>query len=663
MKLRRPSCELSSGAARANGRTRRNAACAVFLAALAGCGAVDFLRRDPAAARDRASRFDRFADELALDLRDTAPLLERIRLGDEASSLDRAGWDETRRMAARRRLAWKALQRLDSDFDPDRLGEDREVLARVIDGDLRKLLGMASDAEIGRSPEPPASSAPESLDRSEQPGPIERLAATPWRGLLVEAPGILAAEHPARTPLQLRAWEGAIEALAEEASFLGASPSALAAVERHAYSAVVMDAVLEDMVRLQSSAGAGGIQDPLYGPFLDAARRLPGPAKEEPLRNSSSRRQLQRTLRLEFGRLIEALGEVRRRAKSRPFGGNDAPNVAVDEAWLLRMREAAGSNVDPEALADLGRTEVRRLVQAIGVAFDLNPVDPELEQAVSERLDAIRTRSVEPPGAEFPPRSPEILWESVIERIDLLVEDCPPILLASRTARTFERPHGRWSPFVRGNVATAGDPLARGSLFLEARERDPITPAWLREAEALRYGAPGRAVADAYRRSGAGERSRYWRLFTRETFEEGWGLYAVAAAAEADVLLEQDRGFGRLAQELIAFATLVADVGLNARGWTTAQASEYLTETTPLPPSAIREIVLRILSDPGRPALPAIGLLRIRSLRRGAAGFAGDSFDAAEFHAALLTGGPVPMSEVDPRIEQWLVRRARTEDG
>ncbi|MEM8713201.1 MAG: DUF885 family protein, partial [Planctomycetota bacterium] len=106
----------------------------------------------------------------------------------------------------------------------------------------------------------------------------------------------------------------------------------------------------------------------------------------------------------------------------------------------------------------------------------------------------------------------------------------------------------------------------------------------------------------------------------------------------------------------------VADVGLNARGWTTAQASEYLTETTPLPPSAIREIVLRILSDPGRPALPAIGLLRIRSLRRGAAGFAGDSFDAAAFHAALLSGGPVPMSEVDSRIERWLVRRARSED-
>ena len=37
----------------------------------------------------------------------------------------------------------------------------------------------------------------------------------------------------------------------------------------------------------------------------------------------------------------------------------------------------------------------------------------------------------------------------------------------------------------------------------------------------------------------------------------------------------------------------------------------------------------------------------------------GDSFGAAGFHAALLEGGPIPMSELDARIDRWLQLQRR----
>ncbi|QDV09428.1 hypothetical protein Poly30_49860 [Planctomycetes bacterium Poly30] len=631
----------------------------LILAGAASCGAVNFLRSDPSAPRDRASRFDRFVDELALDLRETAPLLDRVRLSAASSASPGAAagtWEDERRIVARRTVAWSALQRIDGEFSADKLTGSRATTSRIVEADLRRVLGLTPEEEIDISPAAQRADA-----TSVSPDPtraIQRLAATPWSGTLVEAPSALLANHPKQTVDDLIAWERALFALSEEARFLGASPAALAATEDYAYPPFLLDLVLDDVVRLQSSVGAGGAQDPLFGPLLEAATELLGPDAKTITAPSSKRRALQRDLSLEFDRLVDGLQAIRARIADRPFNGTDAVRNGPTDAWVERMREAAGQNVAPSALADVGRAEIQRLHLALGEVLGLDPIAQDFDGLVRERFDQIRNRDLAPPGSAEPERTPATLWSSIEPLLDQLVVNPPPTWVKSRLARTFERPHGRWSPFVRGNLAPLNDPLSRPSVFLASRPRDPITPSWLREAEALRYGLPGRALLDAYRRAARLTTPTYLLQAERETFEEGWGLYAVTVAADAGWLLELDEGFGRLAQELIAFVALVADVGLNASGWTVAQAVDYVMESTPLPRSAASEVVARIVADPGRSALPGIGLLRLRTLRRSAEGLMGDDFSAAEFHAALLRSGPIPMSEMDARIEAWLVRRS-----
>ena len=625
-----------------------------------GCGAVDFLRRDPSAARDRSSRFDRFVDEVTLDLRDTAPFIERLRLSERPGDGPMLTWDRARREAIRRSTTWKALQHLEGDFAPDKFNGPRAATSRMLGRDLRRLLGLGDDEPIERSQELPSTLEFDGAEAGRFT--VQGLAATPWSGLMIELPSVLLAEQPTSTLQDLENWENILVALADEASFLGASPAALASLETYAYPPFILDSVIDFIVELDSSAGAGGARDALFGPLMEAEGALAAATSTEQPSADSKRRALQRRLKVELDRLVETLSELRTRLPVQPFTGSDALNPEAPDAWLMRIRDAAGSSADATGLADLGRSEAQRLKRAIGTVLGLDPQAAGFEGLLREKFVALRQRDIAPPGSLEAERTPETLWQNLEPQLDAIAQGCPKVLVASRTARVFERPHGRWSPFVRGNLAPPLDPLAQPATFLASRDRDPTTPPWLREAEAMRYGVPGCALADAFRRAAPSTVPRYLLMTDREAFTEGWGLYSVGVAAEEELLLELDGGFGRLTQELIAFVTLVADVGLNAGGWTVQQATEYVVDNTPLPQSAATEIVTRITADPGRPALPTIGLLRLRSLRQGVEELMGDDFIAAEFHAALLTGGPIPMSELDARIETWLAQRDSRSD-
>ena len=310
-----------------------------------------------------------------------------------------------------------------------------------------------------------------------------------------------------------------------------------------------------------------------------------------------------------------------------------------------------------ERLADIARAQVERLTLELARTAELIEEEETSLPAARLALRTLRSGERPFPGSERPPRSPELLWSEAKKRLTELVAGAPEAEVQVAVAEFFERPVGRWSPFVPGNFAPQGDPRARAPLYLAAPTDAAFMPPWLREAESWRNGVPGRAVVDAYRRA-ATTVPPIVRWRTREAFEEGWGLYAVEAAASSDLLSEIDGGFGRIAQELCAFAAMLTDLGVYGEGWSKEQAMDFLLEATPLPEAAAEQLVIRCFSHPGRTALPAIGLLRFRALRRGVEAALGGRFDLASFHAALLEGGPVPMAEIDLRIQAWLRRGA-----
>lgn len=624
------------------------AACASVLWA---CGSVPFLRSDSSVPRDRASRFDRFVAEVDLALTDTAGLLDRVRRTNSGEELTSLAWDERRRRAVRRTVVESAIRRLDREFAPGRLDERRAVVSRVLLTDLLPL----SDALQAEEPD-------------DAYAPLAGLAATPWSGLLVEAPSVLAREHPRTNASDLEAWVSTLEAVVDASSSV-AIPREASMIEdtqgtmargagRPRTLRVVVDSTLESAVALQASAGAGGPLDPLLGPLADAADALRGPGARR--FRDASRRTLGGSLASTFRDLVARLEEtLTASAGGASFRTGPLEGEELVE-WLALLRRTVGADVMPAQVQSVARAEIARETRAIAALFDpstseTNPEGSDAGRAVFRR---IRDRELAIPGGETPQREPQLLWAEVKRSLDQLVAGVPEVNMEWSPATSFERPHGRWSPFVPGNLVPPGDPRSRPALYLTPRENDPTTPYWLHEAEAYRNGIPGRGVLDAYRRA-ADDIPSILRWTPREAFEEGWGLYAVQMAAENGALSELDRGFGRHAQELCAHAALLVDIGLHSEGWSRRQSIDFLLEVTPLPEAAAAEVVLRCLAHPGRMGLPSIGLLRIRKLRGDAEEALGDDFDLAQFHGALLDGGPIPMSEVDGRVQRWLAENAR----
>lgn len=587
--------------------------------ALASCGSVTLFSEDPSAPKDRASRFDRFVSELDLALTDTSSLIEQVQRGTDRAP---TAWDAERRDTVRRAVIESARRRLDREFAPGRLDEARAATSRILIDDLDRLAAARGGASVRRP--------------------------SPWSGLLVEAPSVLLREHRRSNVADLEQWQAALRTLAVETDFATYRPSDVPSA-RDVAVAADLGAFLS---RLAQATGLGGFPDPLLGPLDLAAGDLNGfraaslTPKEDP---SELGLALQR-------RYVTAAGEA---AIIEVFGATSWEPLVGEarDRWLAPLQLAAGMDASTERLSTIARTQLERLTLELARTAKLIEEGETSVTAARLALRDLRSGERPFPASERLPRRPELLWSEANKRLPEMILGAPQVEVDASSAESFERPRGRWSPLVPGNLAPPGDPRARAPHYLFAPEDADFMPSWLREAEAWRYGVPGRAVVDAYRRA-AVEVPPIVRWRTREAFEEGWGLYAVEAAARSGLLTEIDGGFSRVAQELCAFAAMLADLGIYGEGWSEEQALAYLLEATPLPEAAARQVVIRCFSHPGRAALPAIGLLRFRSLRRGVEAALGGRFDPAAFHAALLEGGPVPMPEIDLRIQSWLRRGA-----
>ncbi len=629
----------------AGGRARLLVALALIAS---GCGSLPFLGGDLGAPQGRAARFDRFERELTMGLTDTAPPLERLRREAQiASALGGpiAGtaprWNGERRLAARRALTSSALGRLTDQFPSARLDGERATAARAMVLDLRRELDLEDADEI------PSREVLESVGQV-QPGPM-----TPWRGEILEAPSVMAREQPVRSEADVARWLGELDRMAfEPVDLSDVTPRAY--VEAFGPRAVhVAAAITDDLARMAAAAGTGDVSDPFTGPLGDAARALPAPQADRFAGRSRQRllRALQSRVSARLGAARTLLGQLEGRGDPATVSPLDG---AARERWVRRLKDAAGPQSEVSGLDALARLEIERLGLELGVL--LGVPSPRDDRARREAFDAVRAGTREVPGAAR--RRPDAVWALAAEELAGWVADAPTVHVTARTARTFERPHGRWSPFVRGDLRPAADPAARGAVYLAPRERDPSVPLWLHDAEALRHGIPGEALLDAFRRE-ATATPLHLRVTPREAFSGGWGLYAAAACVDEGGVALGDGGFGVTTQELVAFVALAVDVGLHDRGWSHRQALDAVLQWTPLPEFAARELVLRSICDPGRVALPAIGLLRFRTLRAAIAELLGDDFDVAGFHAALLEGGPIPMGELDARVDRWLQRQRR----
>lgn len=144
------------------------------------------------------------------------------------------------------------------------------------------------------------------------------------------------------------------------------------------------------------------------------------------------------------------------------------------------------------------------------------------------------------------------------------------------------------------------------------------------------------------------------RLASFTAFTEGWGLYAETLGNEMGLYDTPEKRMGRLSYDMWRACRLVVDTGIHAKGWTKAQATEFMLVNTALSAANIDAEVNRYISWPGQALGYKLGELKILELRRRAEAALGARFDLPAFNDAVLEQGSVPLDVLDAHVTAWI---------
>jgi uncharacterized protein (DUF885 family) len=146
------------------------------------------------------------------------------------------------------------------------------------------------------------------------------------------------------------------------------------------------------------------------------------------------------------------------------------------------------------------------------------------------------------------------------------------------------------------------------------------------------------------------------RLGHHDGFVRGWQLYAleVADSLSAGRLAPWQRYSLRL-RALAAACGLVVDTGINALGWTRADALSFLRTYLPDDDGALtRDFIVAAMESPGALSAPTLGARELTGLRRWVSAELGARYDLAAFHREVLRVGSVPLPVLGAHLERWI---------
>lgn len=135
---------------------------------------------------------------------------------------------------------------------------------------------------------------------------------------------------------------------------------------------------------------------------------------------------------------------------------------------------------------------------------------------------------------------------------------------------------------------------------------------------------------------------------------EGWGLYAESLGAELGLYTDPYQLFGHLDWEMLRAIRLVVDTGIHAKGWSRRQAIDFFLAHSAFTEKDAASEVDRYISMPGQALAYKIGQMKIAELRVKSSKALGAAFDIRDFHDEVLNTGPLPLSTLEAKINEWI---------
>jgi uncharacterized protein (DUF885 family) len=287
--------------------------------------------------------------------------------------------------------------------------------------------------------------------------------------------------------------------------------------------------------------------------------------------------------------------------------------------YAFRVKRATGSLSTPEEIHRLGTVEVDRLRGRLQLLESARPAETGDLRA---GYDALK--------------------EQALAAMPNLFSSLPPADFEIRAG-------------VPGYQPAAPDGGSPAAVYVNMAA-SAARPAAVDVASFLRDGIPGRHYQRALQQQRT-DLPKFRRFGDDPAFIDGWALYTVSLGEELGLYRDDAAKRGALLVQLKCAAALVADTGLHGRGWTRAQAVDYLRVQVGADEADAELLTDRFIAMPGDALACMMGEIKIQSLRSRAQQLLGPRFDIRNFHDEILEDGSMPMDVLEARLKPWMEAR------
>jgi uncharacterized protein (DUF885 family) len=317
-----------------------------------------------------------------------------------------------------------------------------------------------------------------------------------------------------------------------------------------------------------------------------------------------------------------------------------------DTYYAYILRNQTSTDLTPEEIHELGRSEVARIQAEMRQVFD------ELGYPQDESLGALMDRAVSD-GGVYDMRTPEGK-EQVIKAYEAILDEVDQKLDVAFDIRP------------GADVIVVGDPESYGPAYYVSPSMDGSRPGafhtGIAGSWAPKFNMPTVAYHEAipghhYQIAIAGglDLPTFRNIVFFNGYGEGWALYAERLAWEMGLYDDDPYGnLGRLQLELLRGVRLVADTGIHAMHWTREEAKAYMNEALGDPSGGWATEVERYVVLPAQATGYKVGMLKILELRQRAVDQLGDQFDLKEFHNVVLSNGSMPLEILERVVQDYI---------
>ena len=320
-----------------------------------------------------------------------------------------------------------------------------------------------------------------------------------------------------------------------------------------------------------------------------------------------------------------------------------------NEYYASRLKTMTTTELSAKEIHQIGLDEVDRIHEEMRVIMSKVGFESNLQDFFKYLKDEPRfTYPDTEAGREDYIKEATRIIETISKRLDEVFLKLPKAKLEVRRVEAFREKTAGKAFYSRGTP----DGSRPGYYYANLNDINDM-PKYQMEALAYHEGNPGHhmQLSISQELSGVPEFRKHNSV---TAYTEGWGLYSEFFPKEMGFYEDPYSDFGRLAMELWRAARLVVDTGIHDKKWTRTEAIDYLLANTPNPKNDCEKAIERYIVMPGQATAYKIGMMKILELRESAKDKLQEKFDIRVFHDTVINSGPVPLSILEERVDNWI---------